>query len=86
MVICVFTHYPLASYLVRDLQMGVKGVSLATSISYGFGLIVALIANIINPVLRKAIIKFDYSRLQMREVLGLGFYNMLMNSLKWYAF
>ena len=51
MVICVLTHYPLASYLVRDLHMGVKGVSLATSISYGIGLVVALIANIINPVL-----------------------------------
>eukprot|EP00347_Sterkiella_histriomuscorum_P013300 403365244 len=79
-------HYFLASYLVINLKMGVKGASIATSLVYLISMILSLLASITQSELRKALIPLKWEMLLFRQLIGIGTYNMLMNSLKWYSF
>ena len=85
-IIATGSHYFICSILVNDFSLGVKGAAIATSMTKWVKYLLALYACYYYSDVRVALVKFDWQQMMFKKILNLGFYNMIMNSLKWWAF
>ena len=85
-MIAIIIHLSLCWYLVIHENLGVKGAALSTSLAYAVMLLLVLLISSRDPMLSRGQVRLEWGKLCFKKVIGLGFYNMLMASLKWWSF
>lgn len=87
-IICVVSaavNYICAHFMIRVFKLGIRGASYSMSIGYFINFSLSTIAIFYSSKLKVANIRFDYRELMFKTLIKMGFFNLMMNSMKWWA-